>query len=485
LSKLSGLVLVPIVALTAIYIAYRDQNWRGLFVLGGLMASFWLLIAGWWYARNLMLYDELFGTEMMLNVFGRRSGYNFQTFLDELQGLHWSYWGVFGWFNLLINPVWFYHFFDMLLVTSLVGLILFIRQQKRETTVQLGILILLFGVGFAAFLQWTAQTSASQGRLLFPFNAAIVPLIAFGLFFLRRFWQGVSIIMLIMASVIPFSVIRPAYNPPPSFDVLPTHAADSSIQFGDAVALIGYELPLKRVSVGDWVDVTLYWQILKPTDRDYSLSLALITSDQQVISKLDTLPGGGVLRTSLWEPGMRYQENYSIQIEQKPNVNTSPLFLQISYFDFFSNEYLQAYTNGNPLPAVLLNAGGIVVENHPLDLTGITIFHTPISFGETVLLQGCAWESDQLRLLWESTSTFSTDYRVFVQIWEDSTIIAQGDAPPDLPTRYWLPGERYITTHQVTTSPTSEVRIGWYDPISGVRLNTNRPDNAYMLTRCH
>jgi hypothetical protein len=103
LAKLSGLVMIPVVATTALWVAYRDKNWRGLVTLGALMIAFWAIIAGWRYVRNLQLYGELFGTTRMVEVAGERpSAFTLQTAFDEFEGFRWSFWGVFGLFNIVV-----------------------------------------------------------------------------------------------------------------------------------------------------------------------------------------------------------------------------------------------------------------------------------------------------------------------------------------------------------------------------------------------
>ncbi|MBC7813335.1 MAG: DUF2142 domain-containing protein, partial [Burkholderiales bacterium] len=70
LSKLSGLVLMPVVGLAALIIGRK--NWRGFVMFCALLAGLWLLLAGWWYLRNVMLYGELFGTRTMVAIAGAR-----------------------------------------------------------------------------------------------------------------------------------------------------------------------------------------------------------------------------------------------------------------------------------------------------------------------------------------------------------------------------------------------------------------------------
>ena len=76
---------------------------------------------------------------------------------------------------------------------------------------------------------------------------------------------------------------------------------------------------------------------------------------------------------------------------------------------------------------------------------------------------------------------------MFAQVLDAANrVIGQGDAPPDLPTRYWQPDEHYTTVHLLGyPEPVPEGRyrlvIGWYDPVSGARLDCGTPDGAVLL----
>ena len=52
-----------------------------------LRSALTLVIAGWWFLRNLTLYGELLGTATMLDNFGRRSISLWQLFMTEFEGI--------------------------------------------------------------------------------------------------------------------------------------------------------------------------------------------------------------------------------------------------------------------------------------------------------------------------------------------------------------------------------------------------------------
>jgi len=69
-----------------------------------------LLIAGWWYWRNYALYNDWLGTSQLVAINGLRTeSVTWSSLWGELRGLRYSFWGLFGWFNILL-PNWVYIF---------------------------------------------------------------------------------------------------------------------------------------------------------------------------------------------------------------------------------------------------------------------------------------------------------------------------------------------------------------------------------------
>ncbi|MEL7432494.1 MAG: DUF2142 domain-containing protein [Chloroflexota bacterium] len=189
LTKLSALVLVPVLAIAGLWVARRDKDWTGVLILGGAMFIAWATVSGWWYWRNIQLYGELFGTATMAAVAGARpDSFTISTFLAEFEGFRRSYWGVFGAFNIVTSPL-FYALMDFIVFVGIFGVIFLVAQlssiqdfsfARREISLMLYLLGVVL-IGIIAYLNWTSQTFASQGRLLFPYFGAISPLLAVGL----------------------------------------------------------------------------------------------------------------------------------------------------------------------------------------------------------------------------------------------------------------------------------------------------------------
>jgi 4-amino-4-deoxy-L-arabinose transferase-like glycosyltransferase len=499
LSKLSGLVLVPIVALAGLYVAYTRRDWRGLVILGTLMLGVWALVAGWWYLRNSTLYGELFGTNTMAAVAGARIGdFTLQTLLSEFQGFRIAYWGLFGAVNIQTFD-WFYIVMDGVVTVALVGLIWHIwwNRSQRDYIMPLGLLMLTIAIGAVSVILWTAQTYASQGRLLFPYVAATSSLLAIGISRFVREWrlrvsrinlnlQFVIVLLLFaIASLVPFVSILPQYALPSPVTSIPDSAHQVYARFGD-VALVGYETPDVRYQPGDEVPVRVYWKVIEQSEHDYSLFLTLLDDRENSIGKVDTYPGGGRLRTSTWQPGAIYADSYQIPISSDTK-GRYVLRMQVGWWDYPTQTYIAATNEANqPLEAVILNVGAFAdVTTAPLagDLAQIE----PVTFGGKITLLGYFLTGNNLLLLWECSGTLDDDYTVFVHVLDDqNAIVGQGDAPPQFPTHYWRPGERFLTRHEITypqRPPTGSYRLvlGWYRPSDFVRLSTSYPDNAFVL----
>lgn len=501
LTKLSGWVLVPMVLLVGLWVAYTRRDWRGLAIFCGLMAGVWLILAGWWYARNITLYGEFLGTQMMAAVAGPRlESFTIQTLLDEFEGFRISYWGLFGAVNVLTMPL-FYHVMDAVTLIAAVGLVgwFFRRTAVQRTSAKLMIVVLgvTVLVSWISVINWTAQTYASQGRLLFPFVAANSTLLAVGLVAIARQIAGqkhalshrilsVSVSALsVFALFVPITSILPRYVPPQPIDHLPHDVTPVYARF-EEIQLIGYQAEDRRYAPSDHVMVTLYWQPAAASQQDYSLYLHALDPQGNEIGKVDTYPGGGRLRTSTWQPGAIYADTYRVPLDERVQGRFA-LALQVGWWHLPTGTIILPYAkDGKSLGSVILRVGGFIGDAI-IDPTRFVPV-TPVVFGSVIALEGYHFDEDRLTLLWQVQGESNQDYTVFVQVLDSNDqIIGQGDTSPALPTHYWRVGETYTTTHAITypVKPpvgTYRVVIGWYHPQEFWRLSVDAPNDAYLLT---
>ncbi|HEX2622026.1 MAG TPA: hypothetical protein VHL11_17840, partial [Phototrophicaceae bacterium] len=387
---------------------------------------------------------------------------------------------------------------------AVVGVIIELRQRRSQATI--GLLLTITGVGFAALITWSLQTEGTQGRLLFPYMAAISTLLATGLTTSVRLIPeriipirpsliaGRALIPLILfALAVPFITLLPEYTPPAPIARLPDTVQKLNVNF-KAISLIGYHTEDRLYQPGDTIPITLYWQPGKTVQGDLTLYLHLIDPHGNVISKIDTYPGWGRLLTSHWQISVIYPDSYFIPLTRFPEdtnfpSGSFPLRIQIGWWNERNgNTVNQITSDGQTLASVILPVGAY---RNPQSLTPALnwIPTPPVDFGNKLRLRGYTWDhqTDQptLSLLWETLDTMSEDYRVLAMVLQQpgtfDHLIAQGDAPPDLPTHYWRKGETFITRHTLVFTGEYPVYIGWYRVPSLERLPVNAPANAYLL----
>jgi hypothetical protein len=389
---------------TRIFDAWRGRLWAWLADSVIIVVTV-ILIAGWWYARNERLYGEPLGLSIMLDILTRRAASPpiAQRLLGEFGGFRASFWGVFGWFNVLMRPAWIYRALDVLAILGLTGLLIRawrIRPKRRASAATpsspetphlhrtafdaaspacgtqaraqvsglrdedlrrlrqwAGVFLLICWalIVFVSVVRYTTLTMASQGRLMFPALSAICVLVVLGFtaWFPYRYERaatwGLSGLMFILAASVPFAAIIPAYRPPRILTA--TQVPASAHPFGidyigadgrPAVRLLAYELGANPIQPGKPVPLTLYWQALTPTDEDFSVYLQLYGWDRGLWQH-DTYPGGGSYPTSLWSPGNVIRDRYQIIVPaDAAGPGPSPAFLAVGLYRLSTLEKLAA-----------------------------------------------------------------------------------------------------------------------------------------------
>lgn len=357
-TKVSGLLCGGIVAIAATYLVGRRRDWRGFWMLAVCGVALWAVIGGAWYARNLHLYNDFTGTVTMLRWMGGRPPLGLGALIQELSSLTISYWGIFGWFNVL-TPNLYYNVIDAALMLATAGVAAGVWRARRESN-QFSVwlfLLLTFGLGLGALAAWTRITPGTQGRLLFPYIAVINTLIAFGLTTLRIPVRPLLAALGIFAYALPLGLIVPTYDPLEPVAQLPEQATSFIASWAGQIAIVGHDRIEGTYRQGDLVPVTVYWQPLVTADRDYSIYLHLIDETARIVGQADSYPNGGLRRTSRWMPDAIYPDHYTIRITESIESG-GPLRLAIGWYEFETGERLSAYDGiGEPAPFVILPAG--------------------------------------------------------------------------------------------------------------------------------
>ncbi|MHB0859242.1 MAG: glycosyltransferase family 39 protein, partial [Anaerolineae bacterium] len=347
LTKLSALGLIPL-ALVALALAHLGALFRpndaathpqqvrkalSAGLAGRVLADLALvlvpvlLLAGWWYLRNVQLYGDPTGLNAMLAIAGRRvAPPSLGELLGEFEGLRINYWGLFGGVNVLMRPHVLYRLLDALTVAIVTGLGLVLyrawRAGRLPSGLSLALLTCWVAIEVVALVRWTSLTKASQGRLLFPAISAFSLLGALGWSGLLRFardarWNALpSLALVAIAAAAPWSAILPAYAQPAPLTVaeIPASAQPIDVVYGQGMHLLACKVITQRAQPGDAVTVVLYWEALAPLEEDYSVSVHRAGRDRQALGQVDGYPGGGSYPTRQWLPGQVIQDTHHIPV---------------------------------------------------------------------------------------------------------------------------------------------------------------------------
>ena len=487
LTKLTGLALLPVMLGVALLVYRKTRDRRGLLIYLYALALGWLLIAGWWYFRNFQLYGEPFGIITMAELAGLRDpSFNLADLFAEYQQFRMSFWGLFGALNIQLASI-FYLLLDLMAVLSLFGCVFLGLQllaisdfaYARYELAHLLTLASALALLWMGVLYWSTLTRAAEGRMLFPLIAVVSPLLAVGfvevvwwiVFSLRppnlefvragdavpkellhsaMLWQ--LKFLAVVALFAPFTVIASQYNAPPPLETPPERARPLYAAFGD-VALIAYERVDRRYSAGDSVRLTLYWQVLRQSAGDNSIHLTLVDDRGQEIGRYVTYPGAGSLRTSRWQAGFIYPDEYLINISGAA-YGRYPFALRVEWKGGARSASIPA-TNleGAEIAPVLLDIGAVVTARYQQPASGyseIPVDSQPV-FDETIRLESFKpnLTHNEIALSWKAESTPEENYSVFAHLLDaDGNILSQDDSTPRLPTKYWRWGESFTTFHR-------------------------------------
>lgn len=80
------------------------------------------------------------------------------------------------------------------------------------------------------------------------------------------------------------------------------------INFGDKMALLGYDVDLRVIRPAGTFSVTLYWQALATMQVDYRVFMHVTSTGGDIVAMNDGLPYTSPKRTRFWSPGQVFQE---------------------------------------------------------------------------------------------------------------------------------------------------------------------------------
>ena len=485
LAKLSFGFLIPLVALALLLVTLRFRNWRPL-IFGGLISGgLTIVIAGWWYLRNQQLYGDPTGLSVFLALVGRRAELaNLAQLWAERSSFTQAFWGFFGGVNVALPDV-IYLIFNGIAVIGIVGAVAFIVYKMTHKGVQLNaptrylphaVTLLWIAITFVSYLRWTAETPASQGRLIFVALSSILIWLLIG----WTWWLpqrirpilvgGLALFFFAVSAITPFAVIAPVY-------ALPSQAADETpkaVFSGDdgALTLLDAHVLSTSVQPDQYLQIEMDWQIEAPLHHNWSVFVHLTTLDGVIVGQRDVYPGEGKLATSDLDVGYSWQNPLAIYV---PPAAYAPetLTIDVGWYDLETGERLKL-TDGSETFAI----GTVDLKPRPSDLgvpnpLSINFDHQIELVGyEISTLTPKAGESTDLTLYWRALQPLNRDYTVFAHILDPQTtsIYAGSDATPGgSPTSGWKVGEIIKDVH--TLAVNADAPPGIYEVEIGLYLN--------------
>jgi len=329
LTKLNvGFMVLPL-GLAALM---NRRAWRYAPLTLGLIT----LIAGWWYIRNMVLFDDPTAVNVLFEYSAptekiRDGGLHLDIGMESVRFAYDTFWARFGPGSVAVHET-IYDFFDALVVFVLVGVGLqLVGASKRALNHEWNAVDLRQSVVMAAFMAtwiiaviyWSSRVwSGNQGRFLLPGIAGWAALIAYGLggWVPRRFYAGAGaatvILLGVIAGVCLFGYFTPAYRPSSVPDSI---EKPLSYTYDGYAELIGMAPKNLEARPGDTIRITLYWRALSPTETNL---YTYIHSIETLVVRRESIPATGNLLSTDWEPGQEWAEHYVVKI---PDDATAPI----------------------------------------------------------------------------------------------------------------------------------------------------------------
>jgi hypothetical protein len=495
LTKLSALLLMPVVV---IYLTWRKQHsgsWLQTFREGLIIVSCVLVLTGWWFYRNLILYDDFLGTNMMAQIYGfvRTGPPTWDELISEWRGWWYSLWGIFGAFNIIPGKWFFATINGLVLIAVSGGIVSIVRRYLSGVNIKKVDITHVLAGAFIFFtlvgnVYWSLNQHAAQGRLAIIAVTAFSTYLGAGMISLfgQRLQKVISItvviVLLIMSVLVVKLYIAPSYNVPKhiAYEEIPADMIVSGATFNKEIELVGYSVFNNTITTDDSLQVTLYWRGKSYMNIDYNLAINVYGYGMENIAKLDTWPGGGLLPTAEWAPDVIYPDVYVLPIVSSAEAPTI-MRMGLSFWDDDITDPLLISVGDMQIESLMIDLGRLLSGDqkydHP-DVDDGSVFTSGIRLLGYSITE---YEASEISftLYWYAESTITNDLTVFVHMIDSSgDIVAQADGPPlhgYWPTSDWEPGivvsDHHRLVHGIDTSREAyTIVIGLYDPASGLRV---------------
>ena len=242
----------------------------------------------------------------------------------------------------------------------------------------------------------------------------------------------------------------------------------------EAMMLAGYDRSPRIPRPGETLQVSLYWEALRPLQEDYHSFVHLVDEQGQVIAQSDKQPGGRYYPTTMWRPGERLRDDHVLSLPA--DIPDGVYGLRAGMYALPGEGTLEALGETVTLGRVAIK-DSVPTEPHPMG------YRAEATFAGAIELMGYDAaekpEGLEVTLHWRSLELLDADYTVFVHLLDgDGQVIAQDDAQPQsgaYPTSVWDAGEVIVDPHSLLLPlalPAGQyrLRVGMYRLETGQRL---------------
>ncbi|MBE2222422.1 MAG: hypothetical protein IAF02_12815 [Anaerolineae bacterium] len=346
MSKFNLAAIALLIAVTMTWVAWRKKQWRLWLEMVLIIGGVTLLLTGWWFARNQILYGEPTGVKRLTELWGVRDPRDsFGLAIYELPYVWTSLWGRFGYGQVPLPEPVYAGLRWLALVTAVGYLIPVVRRQTaalKEAAAPLLVLALNVAIFFGVIFNYLLISPAGpMGRFFFPAMPALAILMFYGL--CQYFWWAfkgnaqktdkwlallANVGMAALTLVAILGYLRPAYAKPATFDAETAVPNPINAQFDSLVKLRGYQIQQDSVQPGDPISIDLYWEVTAKPPGNYLFFVHLIDdSTDTIIAQRDTHSGLGNFPSSQWQPGDRFVETIQVYL---PETTYSPATAELS-----------------------------------------------------------------------------------------------------------------------------------------------------------
>lgn len=497
LSKLSALALPALIILALAVRWWVNRDRRPTFYTAALIFTPALAVAGWWYGRNWLLYGDPLAWRVWLIDIGVHQ-LTLPELLRQFTVVGISFWEPYD--QLFPAPVLVV--LAVVLVATAAGWLNLIRQVWQGRSPAHAAALLIAGAWlvliFASLVQYMRTTPAAAGRLLFPTTSSIAVLLMLGLAALSSAGQArpahtvagaLATALFALSIATPFLAIAPRFPParltaPQLPDLVPlTDDADLTAVIG--ARLLGVDVEPALAEPGQMVQLSLYWQVERPTTTDWRVILRLWTPGGRLLAQQERPPGRQTYPPDLWQPGDIIRDPYWLRLDEEGTA-AYRIAVQVSADG--------APTGERSTPAVFQ-------VKEVVDTAAIT---HPLAYrlGDHIELIGydhrlTVTNTLPITLYWRVSGPVDENYTLFAHlIDENGVLLSQQDGPPlayDYPTSHWQAGDVLADTHVVPLPADWQDRrhgrllVGLYRLADGLRLpaydtaGQRLPDDAIVL----